>query len=400
MEEFRKTAGKTKREAYGKKVLSLVLAVSLFLFLIPASAAGTPVFTIVNDQVLPLSDGTMPQVINGKYYVPYSVFTNIGAGIHGSYYSSEQILMMYDSNRLLTFDLKTASVTDQDRNVYNEMAVIRNGRVYVPMRFIASQWGFYSSVINSDYGTVVRINKDSPSLSDSMLIYTLQSTLSTMYNEYVGPDIPTPVDPGPEPPGPDQPPEELPKSDLFLTFDLVDAQSLDTLLPALSARNMTGTFCVTAENRLTADDAVRRVVASGHSLAIKTTLSLPDGRTKDAGSLLLELKDTNDALRAAAMSPTRLVVLQADSPALDAETAEQLRLHGYRVWHASFAPRDDAARALLSSVNRLFRNRTQPAVLDLRADDISASSLGGLLTSLQQRFAYRNIYEWTDPLTR
>ena len=207
---------KTKRLFLRIAALLPVLAL-LFNGPSPSSAAPDVIFTAVNDTFLRgLSPSTMPTVIGGQAYVPYATFTAApNPGLIGKYDGVNNQLVLYNINRILTFDMANAITRDEQGTVYSAGAVRRNGTYYVPARVVCEAFGFrYSFVPGNLLGPIVRINTDGSGLSDDYLVSRGFSVMRTIYDQYqrdYGAPLeePEPSDaPEPEPEAPQTQPEQ------------------------------------------------------------------------------------------------------------------------------------------------------------------------------------------------
>ena len=99
------------------------------------------IFTIANDELLPLSYNTMPYMYNSSLYVPYSVFTEY-LGLRSVYNAEEEILILGNSDQTLFYDMKNGNAYDDNDYGYAREALVYNGYLYVPAKFTAEFFGF------------------------------------------------------------------------------------------------------------------------------------------------------------------------------------------------------------------------------------------------------------------
>lgn len=109
------------------------------------------IFTIANDELLPLSYNTMPYMYNSVLYVPYSVFTDY-LGLRSVYNAEEEVLILGNSERTLFYDMKNETAYDDEDYGYARQALIYNGFIYVPARFTAEFFGLTYSYDYEDTG--------------------------------------------------------------------------------------------------------------------------------------------------------------------------------------------------------------------------------------------------------
>ncbi|MGN0968416.1 MAG: stalk domain-containing protein, partial [Oscillospiraceae bacterium] len=157
-----------------KRILSVLCALALCLGLLAiplaAGAAGDPCFMAVNDTLLDLEDRYIPITVSGQYYVPYTALdggvTGISLGIFPIYNSIENTLTIYNREQVLMFDLSAGTCTDRSGSSLSARAVIRNGRIYVPARFVSEYFGLSYASRTTTYGPLVRIRSSSAIITD------------------------------------------------------------------------------------------------------------------------------------------------------------------------------------------------------------------------------------------
>jgi len=165
-----------------KRLAALCLAVMMLtqVAAAPAQAAKTVYFTSINDNVLPLSDGTMAFWHDGFLYVDSSIFSTADNApgkpldIYRSRNDSKQILVLTSDGRSLIFDLAKGTVEDNQGMRYNPGTIRRGKEVFVPVSVVASFFNLtYSSIrveSESSYqGYLVWIRNDKASLTDEKL---------------------------------------------------------------------------------------------------------------------------------------------------------------------------------------------------------------------------------------
>ena len=127
------------------KLAAVVLAVLMLVQTVPptgAKAAKSVYFTAINDNIMPLTDATMPFWSGGFLYISGSVFTGYlreSIGVSYTYNSSKQIAALYavgKSNKSLVFDLATGQTQDRLGTLYaNRPAIKRAARCSCPRRW-------------------------------------------------------------------------------------------------------------------------------------------------------------------------------------------------------------------------------------------------------------------------
>jgi hypothetical protein len=273
-----------------RRILALLCAVALVAGLllpgVAASADEVVVYqTAVNDKLLDLNSETMPALVGGSYYVPYTVFdrdvTGVNLGVSYGQWKTDtaHTLTIYSLSGLLTFDVNAGTCTDGSGVSRNLRAILRNGKVYVPVSGVCSFFGLKASYTATPYGTLVRVTSSQAVLSTERFVDAATSLMKQRYNEYVRSLTPapvvTPASPSPSPSpsvSPTSPAgsEEPDKRDvrLYLAFRCGTGESLDTVLDTLEQYGVHALFCFRTEDLAEHDDQIRRIVGSGHTVGL------------------------------------------------------------------------------------------------------------------------------------
>ncbi len=382
---------KTKRLFLRIAALLPVLAL-LFNGPSPSSAAPDVIFTAVNDTFLRgLSPSTMPTVIGGQAYVPYATFTAApNPGLIGKYDGVNNQLVLYNINRILTFDMANAITRDEQGTVYSAGAVRRNGTYYVPARVVCEAFGFrYSFVPGNLLGPIVRINTDGSGLSDDYLVSRGFSVMRTIYDQYqrdYGAPLeePEPSDaPEPEPEAPQTQPEQ-PDPDEALTGKVVylaivgDVNEYTAqILDLLEDNRYSAAFFVTPRAQGENADYLLRAAASGHVIGVNL---YGEGSSFDSTQqLLAQAQDTQQVIRAVTKTRARALMVPGGSASLTQEQRDALIQAGYRLWDGSgqtdlWASANDIYSSSLSQLRRAPGN----AVLCLGNNPASVQALSSL----------------------
>lgn len=266
-----------------KRILSGLCAVLLCLgFLtvpIALGAAGTPCFLAVNDNLQPLEDQFIPIAVSGQYYVPYTALDNsitgVSLGVFPIYDPISNTLMIYSREKVITFDLTAGTCTDRNgNNLTSVRAVTRNGRIYVPARFICEHFGlFYSSRITT-YGPMVRIRSSSSILDDNQFVGLSQMLMEARLRDWrkAQAEEETPVvTPTPTPsqtittPTPDTDKSDV---NMYLAFRADQPGGLEALLTRLEYYQVNALFFFPAAELAEYDEAVRSVLCGGHAVGL------------------------------------------------------------------------------------------------------------------------------------
>ena len=264
-----------------RRLLALVCALALALSLSgPASAAGDIYFTVINDSVVSLSDSTMPTWSGGVLYVPYSAFdgsntARIGFDISFSYNRSSGMATLFNTRQFLTFNLNNNTCYNAVTGEYlNGRAILRSGRVFVPVALVCSFFGLSYSVISIDEGYIVRIKDNSVVLSDAKFVEAATLSISRELRAYnqanqstAAPGVRPPTGSSGETETTDPPIEEEPDTadsvPVYLAFRCDDDQGLSDILDALDERNRAAVFFFPVEGLERQDDLLYRILGSG-----------------------------------------------------------------------------------------------------------------------------------------
>lgn len=262
-----------------KRLVSMVLA-AVFLLGIGGGASAAPYvcFTVINDSISALSDGTMPVFYNSSVYVPYTVFTSMG--FYASTDSSGNSMILYSSDqKAIVFESDTGRCYDLDGNEYYGPVVRQNGVMYLPAVIVCHVFNMSLSYISGDDYDVLRINSVSSPLTDTQFMNAAANTLRSRYNNYVGISQPaedpeeeqtSPGEGTQEPESEEEEPEDEEEGSgtVFLSFIGMPPEEETELLDALDAAGVKACFFVDREDLLSSGGAVRRAAASGHSIGV------------------------------------------------------------------------------------------------------------------------------------
>ena len=248
-----------------RKWLSLLLAVCIVvctLCVLPSTASADDVcFIAINENLLELS--TMPAFVGASVYVPYWVFESFR--IYYSFFSSDNIAMVYTEAKQFYFELGSGNTYDNDGIYYTAQAIFRNGQVYLPAKFICDQFGLtYSYISGSGHGDIVRIVDGSAVLSDEKFLSAASLLMESYYNAYMGLIASPAPSPGPTPVRPDDEPNRR-DTEVLLSFTSLPSKAI---LDTLEQYGTKACFLLSPEDIPLSPDTVRRIVASGHSLGI------------------------------------------------------------------------------------------------------------------------------------
>ena len=355
-----------------RRIWSILLALALSLSLgapflaVRPLAAGSVYFTAINDSLCPLNDSTMPFWSGGNLYLPSSVFSSYDLGLSYVRDTSAQTAILYSSNKVLEFDLARGGANNKLGTYYSASAVSRHGSVYFPLSFVSSFFSLNYSVLDTALAPMVRVRSDTAVLSDSQFIDAATTLMASRYNAYEQSKKPTPTpkpdnEPNTDPIVPDPPQEteeEISKTTARIRAD--DAQNTSAILNTLDRYGYKATFFFSPAELDGQDDLLRRIVASGHRLALE--LNNADTVGLQAG---------NKQLRRCTGTVTRMVLTNS---------ADAARSAGYTVYTPSLSGQSLGATASVQAqrITRRIESASGSVKLLMDGDSIGASALSTL----------------------
>lgn len=312
-----------------RRFLCLLLAAAVVagLLLLPrAQAAGEIYFTAVNDQILPLSDSTMPVSVGGVMYLPYSIFNPDEAGTSlGVYFSQNPTsLTLFSIDAVLVFDLTEGYSYDRTQT-YTYKAITRNGRTYVPIAFVCSFFGLSYTSTWTDSGTLLRVTSSAAILSDAVFADAASGQMAVSLRDYnrlhpsasPAPSSSPSLSPSP---GASVPGDSRADVTVQLSFTVSDAESTSAILQLLDAAGRKALFFFPADRLEEFSDLVLRVAAAGGGVGL-----IPAG--DDAAASLAAAQSRLSSLCCVF---TRMVLLPEENAAVRAALGSA----GYVVWKA------------------------------------------------------------------
>lgn len=269
----------------------------------PARAAGTVYFIAANNEVLPLSDETMPFWSGGYLYIPASIFTGTLRryfGISYSYKPSSQTAVLYNSvgDHSLIFDLRETYTMDREGNISYPGGILRNGIPFVPAYLVAKYFNFNYSVTEVKYGYLVWLRLPGFGLTDKEFADAATYNMVRRYEEY----LKETAEQGSVTPGASSTPNTASGKRIYLCMEADDTTS--AMLDVLDRYEMQAAFFCTPEFMKSNGALLRRMVATGQTVGI-----LVDGE-KENQTVEEQLREGNQALELATCGKTRIAVVK------------------------------------------------------------------------------------------
>lgn len=383
-----------------KRLLAVFCTAVLLLGLLTqAGAAGewdeNIIFLALNDRPIALADSTMPILVGGTVYVPYSTFdsnqnggTKLGV-FNGGQNKTQGTLTLFNINaKNLTFDLRTGTSYDYypDGEKQQPTAVIRSGQIYLSARSTANYFGLQYMQDNLAFGNksypLVRIYSSSATLSDATFKGSANITYTyfTQLQNYYRSKTPQPEDSGTVQPTPSVLPSETPGNGegnrsqvvVYLAFRCETGAGGAALLDDLRSQDRGGLFLFTVEQLKSQDDLVRRAIGEGHVIGLITGADTLEGAEK-------ELSEGNRLLAHIALTSAHIVLAE------NRKVAQALEDKGWLCWKNDIdgLPQGRGSGTVYTSVLQKLEKKENQAWILLDDSDTSASVLGRLLQTLQ-----------------
>ena len=294
-------------------------------------------FMAVNDQLLELSEDTMPAMVDGVLYVPYTMLsanaTGVNLGVYATYSAAAGRVLVFSSRRQLVFDLQSNMTYDMNGSFYAERAILRNSTVYIPIARVCDVFrgDIYYTVSRVEYGYLVRVRNSAAELGDEAFIDAASNMMRNYLDRYEQSrpdDEPTPS--ASEPTASNSPQVSGNEAWIYLAFTLSEeGGTADQVLSALSARGEQAVFFLTPDQLAGEDDLVRQLLGSGHQVGVRLTAGSVSGA-------LEELTAAEETM--AAVAHCRLGLVLAEG--LDEDETAEVERAGYVCWQTTVDGRE------------------------------------------------------------
>lgn len=368
-----------------KRWAAMLLCVLLLLQLggISSSATGNVYFMGVEENILPLSDSTMPFWSNNYLYIPSSIFTGTvrtSLGVGQTLASDGRWVALYKGDEAILFKDGNAYGEDPAGKLYYPGAVKRNGQFFVPVSVIANYFGWTYSVKKVSNGWLVWLRTKDFILSEDQFADAASSMMNQRYASYMGEKSPTSES---QPIGPEMPELEA-VSGKKIYLNVRANQQTREILSVLDRYGAKMTFFCTPEFLEENDDLLRYMIGTGQGIGILAT-------EDEAGiSVMEQIRAGNAALVQATGEKTRLIRIEKAS----AETITDVIGKGYcpqvsELNASRYSLKDSYQAALLF---RTVSTTQQPSVLWLD----QSVQIGGLASFLAQ---ISRVQEYCLPMT-
>lgn len=379
-----------------KKWIAALCAAALCLVLVlPAThAASSLVYHMaVNDKFADgeqINPATMPILIDFSTYVASSVFdkdstgVNLGTTAGTTVVDGRTILIIYNLQINLYFDIDAGLCWDSQYNYYDMRAVVRNNVIFVPLKATCTLLGLSNTYYPvNDHQVLIRITNGKQALTDEQFINSARSSMDRRYNVYMRSlepqpsPTPTPT-PTPTPAAtPDPDGGEVDHSDVSvcLAFRCTGAGGAEEILTALAGRKAAGLFLFYPEELAQNDALVRRIVGEGHTVGL-----IARGETAEQAAAALE--EGNRLLERIAWQRTRIALAEGGDG-----VAEALEAAGWSCWRGNVDGASQTGSGAASSyqiMNALERLNGKRAWITMNDGTASATALARLLERLSE----------------
>ena len=367
----------------GKSTAALVLCVVALISAVSPVQGASVYFMAVNDQLLELSDETMPAMVEGVLYVPYTLLsanaTGVNLGVYATYSAAAGRVLVFSSRKQLVFDLQSNMTYDMNGNFYSERAILRNSTVYLPIARVCDVFrgDIYYTVSRVEYGYLVRVRNSAAELGDEAFIDAAANMMRNYHDRYQK-EKPS-ADPDPQDSGvvPSSPPQvSSSRAGIYLAFTLTEEEDnvVEQVLSALSVRGCRAVFFLTPEQIIQKDDFVRQLLGSGHLVGARLT-------SGNVSGALEELERAGEALAAVAYCHLNLALAEE----LDGDATEALEQAGYVCWQTTADGRElTGSGASRASALARQMDRSEGARNCLLLDDGAGETLAAMLSALER----------------
>ncbi|NBI09738.1 hypothetical protein D1641_06870 [Colidextribacter sp. OB.20] len=368
---------KKKRSALSV-LLTAVLVLGLFRPM-PASAANL-YFVGLNDNVPPMTAGSMPFWSGGMLFVPYTVFdanlngSHVNLGLYTSYNRTDNTVALFNLRQMLVFNMNDGTCrNDMTGVVYSSRAVMRNGRPYVALNTVCSFFNLeysYSQIPYISQGYLIRIKSAAAVLDDARFIDAAQDLINTRLREYTR-SLSSAATTSPGDSSVPELPEEPDGANtaVYLALRFERADGLAETLNALNSGGGSALFFLTPQLLEEEGDLVRRILGTGHSLGV---LAGGGEETEE------QLERGRRAVERAARTRTTLAYVPA-------EQREALEEKGWVCWEETLLQEpgtNTGAAAFANGVINRLGTRHRTVYLTLEGGEDAARVLPALLRQL------------------
>lgn len=279
-----------------------------------AKAADYVYFVAVGENILPLSDKTMPFWSGGYLYIASSIITGsvrdiLDISCIRNQNQKRVVLYSVKDAESLFFEWEKDYATDKEGNVYRPGAICKNGEVFVPAALVARLFGLQynvtavSTVVDGEVvkGDLVWLRQPGHILPAGVFADAATSgAIPERYADYMKNKRAQQVENRPE----NTPEDGVEVGGKRIYLCLTAGEETSTLLDQLDQYRAQAAFFCTPEFMEENGSLLRRMTATGQSIGL-----LVDAKDTER-TVLEQLSLGNDALEEATFGKTRLVWVQ------------------------------------------------------------------------------------------
>ena len=369
-----------------KRGVMLVLCVLMLfqLALPPARAAGQVCFVATGENILTLTDDTMPFWYNGYLYISSSIFTGVARdslNISRVYNKTMSQVVLYSEGNALLFDIDMRYAQDVNGNVYHPGGVWRNGNLYVPASVVAKFFALQYSFIEVPRGHLVWLRRpDSLQIQDALFADAASFAMEEKYSEYIKAQEAAVL------PEPDAGISTAPEITGKVMYLCVRAhEDTQTLLDALDRYDAQAAFFCDLDFLEMEGALLRRMTATGQTIGLLVDAADPERTVEE------QLELGNQALERATCGRTRLVRIE-NAKEQDEEAASKA---GYRCLNEDLDRSGYSLRTQThaDSLRQRLANRRSGSVVWL-GETVSGTGLRAFLSAATE--AEDHCLAWTE----
>ena len=315
-----------------KKKFAALLLCALMVFQMttppPAKAANYVYFVAVGENVLPVTDKTMPFWSGGYLYVASSIFTgNVRDTLRVSCIrnNAEKRVIFYSREEAesLFFDWDKNYATDKVGNVYSPGAIYKNGEVFVPAALVARLFNLQYSVteVNAEadgekiHGDLVWLRRPGHVLSAGVFADAASSgAIPERYLDYMKDKR------AQEPVEETKPSDGVEVEGKRIYLCLTAGSDTEAMLNLLDQYRSQAAFFCTTEFLQSEGNLLRRMTATGNGIGLLVDADDSERTIEE------QLEEGNRALERATFTKTRLVYVRNGNEA----AYEAVTQAGYR----------------------------------------------------------------------
>ena len=353
-----------------KRGAALLLSVLLLLQMAvpPARAAKQVCFVAAGENILTLSDDTMPFWHNGYLYISSTVFTGVARdslNISRAYNKTMSQVVLYSDGKALLFDTDVRYTEDADGNIFYPGVVQRNGNLWVPAATVAKFFGLQYSFMSVPQGHMVWLRRpDSLQISESQFADAATFAMTEKYNEYIRTTMPEPET--------EEPPEVKPElTGKVLYLCLQAGEDTAAMLDALERMDQYAACFCDLEFLAEQGDLLRRMTATGQAIGLLADAKHPELTVEE------QLEEGNRLLEQATCGRTRLARVE-NGTEQDEEAAKE---NGYRCLRENLDRSGYSLRngTQAENLRQRLENRRSGTVVWL-GEEVSATGFRAFLT--------------------